>query len=67
MALGVFGLALSLPLIAAVLIPRARALLCRMAALSGRSPLVAGLVLIGLGLRSVSFAVFPGPGLTPAN
>lgn len=66
-ALGVFGLALSLPLVAAVLVPRARGLLDRMAALSGRFPLVAGLVLIALGLWSIGFAVFPGPGLTPAN
>ena len=57
-ALAVFGFALSLPLVAVVLIPAARGLLDRFAALSGRYPVVAGLVLVALGAWSIGFALF---------
>ncbi|WPZ37163.1 hypothetical protein T8K17_25905 (plasmid) [Thalassobaculum sp. OXR-137] len=57
-ALAVFGLFLSLPLVAVVLIPAARGLLDRFAALSGRYPIVAGLVLIALGAWSIWFGLF---------
>lgn len=57
-ALAVFGLFLSLPLVAVVLIPAARGLLDRFAALSGRYPVVAGLVLVALGAWSIGFALF---------
>jgi len=57
-ALAVFGFALSLPLVAVVLIPAASGLLDRFAALSGRYPVVAGLVLVALGAWSIGFALF---------
>lgn len=57
-ALAVFGFALSLPLVAVVLIPGARGLLDRFAALSGRYPVIAGLVLVALGAWSVGFGLF---------
>ena len=57
-ALAVFGFALSLPLVAVVLIPGARGLLDRFAALSGRYPIAAGLVLVALGVWSIGFGVF---------
>lgn len=57
-SLGVFGLALSLPLVVAVLIPAARRWLDRFAALSGRFPSWAGATLIGLGLWSIGFGLF---------
>ena len=57
-ALAIFGFALSLPLVAAVFIPSARGLLDRFAALSGRFPVFAGLVLIGLGAWSMWFGLF---------
>jgi len=57
-ALAVFGCALSLPLVAVVLIPAARGLLDRFAALSGRYPVVAGLVLVALGAWSIGFGLF---------
>ena len=57
-ALAVFGFALSLPLVAVVLIPGARGLLDRFAALSGRYPIVAGLVLVALGVWSIGFGLF---------
>lgn len=57
-ALAVFGLFLSLPLVAIVLIPAARGLLDRLAALSGRYSAVAGLVLIALGAWSIWFGLF---------
>lgn len=56
-ALGVFGLALSLPLVAIVLIPPAHRLLDRFASLSGRYPAVAGGVLAALGLWSIGFGL----------
>lgn len=68
-ALAVFGFALSLPLVAVVLIPAARGLLDRFAALSGRYPIVAGLVLVSLGAWSIGFALFAtiDPGITNAS
>lgn len=68
-ALGVFGLALSLPLVAAVLIPAARGLLDRLAALTGRFPLFAGIVLVALGAWSILFGLFAtvAPGTAPAS
>ncbi|WP_372071422.1 hypothetical protein P7L75_23210 [Tistrella mobilis] len=67
-ALAVFGLFLSLPLVAVVLIPAARGLLDRFAALSGRYPVVAGLVLVALGAWSIWFGLFADidPGTTSA-
>ena len=64
-ALAVFGFALSLPLVAVVLIPAAHGLLDRFAALTGRYPVLAGLVLVALGVWSIGFGLFatldPGP------
>lgn len=57
-SLAVFGFALSLPLAAVVLIPSARRLLDRLAALSGRFPVVAGVVLAALGAWSIWFGLF---------
>ncbi|WP_339635814.1 cytochrome c biogenesis protein CcdA [uncultured Sneathiella sp.] len=57
-ALGVFGFALSLPLVVTVLVPGAKSLLDRLAALSGRFPVFAGLFLIGLGAWSIWFGLF---------
>lgn len=56
--LAVFGSALSLPLIVAVLIPAAPDLLDRLAGLAGRFPALAGLVLVALGAWSVWFGLF---------
>ena len=57
-SLGLFGLALSAPLILAVFWERGRRLLDRLARLSVRVPIMIGLVLIGLGLWSVYFGLF---------
>lgn len=57
-SLAVFGFALSLPLIAVALIPAARGLLDRLAALSGRFPTIAGIVLVALGAWSIWFGLF---------
>jgi cytochrome c-type biogenesis protein len=57
-SLGLFGLALSAPLVLAVLWRPGRRLLDRLAGLSVRVPIVIGLVLIGLGLWSVYFGLF---------
>lgn len=57
-ALALFGLALSLPLIAAVLFEPARRALDWIAGLSGRLPFWTGVLLIALGLWSISFGVF---------
>lgn len=67
-ALAVFGVALSLPLVVAVLIPAAGRLLDRFAALSGRYPLLAGLALVVLGGWSIWFGLFAPvePGAAPA-
>lgn len=57
-ALAVFGFALSLPLVVVVLVPAARGLLDRFAALSRRFPVFAGLVLVALGAWSMWFGLF---------
>jgi cytochrome c-type biogenesis protein len=57
-SLAVFGLALSLPLVLAVLFAPARAALDLLAGLSGRMPFWTGLVLIALGLWSIGFGLF---------
>lgn len=57
-ALAVFGLGLSIPLVVAVLVPRARGWLERIASFSGRYPAIAGLVLIALGGWSIWFGLF---------
>jgi cytochrome c-type biogenesis protein len=56
-SLAVFGFALSLPLIAAILFAPARRLLDWMVGLSARAPFITGLVLVGLGVWSIGFAV----------
>ncbi|MPZ10582.1 MAG: hypothetical protein GEU89_10290 [Kiloniellaceae bacterium] len=68
-ALAVFGLALSLPLLAIVLVPSAGRLLDRLAGLSGRFPVLAGLVLVALGAWSVWFGLFAtiDPGAKPTT
>lgn len=68
-SLAVFGLALSLPLVAVVLIPVARGLLDRLAAITGRFPVFSGIVLLALGAWSIWFALFATvtPGRTPAG
>lgn len=58
LSLALFGLALSLPLIVAVLFASARRALDWIAGLSRRAPLWTGLVLIALGLWSVWFGLF---------
>ncbi|MBI4264679.1 MAG: hypothetical protein HY657_09905 [Acidobacteria bacterium] len=55
--MAIFGIALSLPLIAAVSWTRARAALDRMAQLSDRAPLWTGIVLIVLGAWSVALGI----------
>ncbi len=57
-SLALFGLALSLPLVFAVGFAPARRLLDRLAGLSLRIPFWTGVVLIGLGLWSISFGLF---------
>ena len=56
--LSLFGLALSLPIAAAVLIAPARRALDWLSALSQRLPLWTGLLLIALGLWSIAFGLF---------
>ncbi|MGF1624005.1 MAG: cytochrome c biogenesis protein CcdA [Alphaproteobacteria bacterium] len=60
-SLAVFGLALSLPLVLAVLFAPARAALDWLAGLSGRIPLWTGVVLVVLGLWSIGFGLFVTP------
>ena len=57
LSLALFGAALSLPLILAVLFAPARRALDRLAGLTRRLPLLTGLVLIALGLWSIGFAL----------
>ena len=57
-SLGLFGLALSAPLVFAMFWEPGRRLLDKLARLSVRVPIVIGLVLIGLGLWSVYFGLF---------
>ncbi|RJQ65769.1 MAG: hypothetical protein C4519_27055 [Desulfobacteraceae bacterium] len=54
-SLALFGLALSLPLVVAILFPPARRGLDWLAGFSGRVPFWAGVVLIAVGLWSVGF------------
>ncbi len=56
-SLAVFGLALSLPLVVAVFVPRGSRWLDRIAGLSRRAPLWTGVVLVALGLWSVYFGL----------
>lgn len=57
-SLGLFGFALSLPLVLAVLFEPARRMLDWLAGLSRRLPFWTGLLLIALGLWSIGFGVF---------
>lgn len=57
-SLGLFGFALSLPLVAAVLFASARRMLDRLAGLSKRLPFWTGLLLVALGLWSIGFGLF---------
>lgn len=57
-SLGLFGLALSLPLVAAVLLPAAQRQLDRLAGLSRRLPRATGLLMLALGAWSVWFGLF---------
>lgn len=57
-SLGLFGLALSLPLVLAVLFEPVRRQLDRLAGLSARLPLWTGGLLVALGLWSIGFALF---------
>lgn len=57
-SLALFGLALSLPLVLAVLFEPARRLLDRLASLSDRLPIWTGAVLIILGVWSIGFGLF---------
>lgn len=57
-SLGLFGVALSLPLVLAVLFQPARRMLDWLAGLSRRLPFWTGLLLIALGLWSIGFGVF---------
>lgn len=57
-SLAVFGFALSLPLVVAVLFAPARAALDWLAGLSRRMPFWTGIVLVGLGLWSIGFGLF---------
>lgn len=61
-SLSVFGLALSLPLVLAVLFAPARAALDWLAGFSSRMPFWAGVVLIALGLWSIGFGLFAQSG-----
>lgn len=58
LSLALFGLALSLPLVAAVLFPRAQRGLDRLAALSRKLPRWTGVLMIALGLWSAWFGLF---------
>ncbi len=61
-SLAIFGTALSLPLVVAVLFAPARRVLDRLAGLAARLPFWAGLVLIALGLWSIGFGLWVSPG-----
>ena len=61
--LALFGLALSLPMAVPLLWEPARRALDRLAALSGRVPVVIGLLLAAVGIWSIWFGLFvPGGG-----
>lgn len=67
-ALGLFGFALSLPLLVAVLFAPARRALDWLAALSGRLPVWTGILLIALGAWSVWFGLYvPAGNATPGS
>jgi cytochrome c-type biogenesis protein len=57
-SLAIFGLALSLPLVLAVMFAPARSGLDWLAGLSGRLPFWTGVVLIAIGLWSIGFGLF---------
>lgn len=57
-SLGLFGFALSLPLVVVMFFAPARAALDALAALSRRAPLWTGVVFVSLGAWSVWFALF---------
>lgn len=57
-SLGLFGFALSLPLIITVAFPSMNRLLDRLAGLSSRMPALTGLVMIALGAWSIWFGLF---------
>lgn len=57
-SLALFGLALSLPLILAVLFPPGRRVIDRVARYGTRAPAWTGLILVGLGVWSIGFALF---------
>jgi len=61
-SLSIFGFALSLPLVVAVLFTPARRGLDWLAGLSSRIPFWAGIVLIALGLWSIGFGLFISQG-----
>jgi cytochrome c-type biogenesis protein len=60
-SLAVFGVALSLPLVVAILWSPARCALDRATALSARAPVMTGLLLVLLGAWSVYFGLFVTP------
>lgn len=60
-SLALFGLALSLPLAVALVWSPGRQALDRFAGLSGRVPVVTGIVLVALGLWSIHFGLFLTP------
>ena len=67
-SLALFGLALSLPLVVAVLFAPARRVIDWLGGLSRRMPAITGLILIAVGLWSVWFGLFvsirqPMPGM----
>lgn len=66
-ALAIFGLFLSLPLVGIVLVPRASGLLDRMATLSGRYSVIAGLVLIALGAWSIRYGLIVDIAAAPVS
>ena len=57
-SLAIFGTALSLPLVLAVLVPPAQRVLDRLAGLSRKLPFWTGVVLITVGLWSIGFGLF---------
>ena len=61
-SLGLFGFALSLPLVLAVLFEPARRMLDRLAGLSKRIPFWTGFLLVVLGLWSIGFGIFADVG-----
>jgi cytochrome c-type biogenesis protein len=61
LSLSIFGAALSLPLVVAVLFPPARRGIDWLAGLSGRIPFWAGVVLIAVGLWSIGFGLWVSP------